>query len=809
MSRRIFLALGLVISLVPAAFAVITAPSELSSFIAEADFILVAKIENLDSDKGQMVLVPQDDLKAKIPFRRLPTVFRPDEDAIKLDHMPQLLKRLGNDVPMVLFVSQEGKKITTYGFTNGTWIQLIGTQTDKEKAVWVLTHGEPLLRKMYKGTTTELVGIVKDVLAGKAKAPKLDNSVESGFGPELPKKSTRLMEVPETPGTGDGTLFAVIPTIGLMGPLAILAILFPTVFGGVLILFRQWTAFITMFSINSMFYMWLLWKGAAQLDGTWWGTDVGVWMIITGVTFLCTLWAWRRQLHNLSQGVDALDSPARTEFIVLSTLAATCLAFIAGTLYFAPPPATDIVWNLTLVLTAGILCGLLYKIVRGFFEVMLPMATEGVMLGVSSVACLLVLAMLTRVDAGPSTGSGLSGIKNADAAAPQFKGEKWAYRSKRGGIFVSSPLIQGDQVFAASAHPTFKFGVLNKFDLNTGSELWRFNDDGSYKQPISSPAFADGSIFIGEGFHEDPNCKLYSVNATDGTKRWEYQTTSQTESTPVASGGKVYVGCGNDGFFCFAGDSPKVLWQFPEKASKSRLLRFGAGACVDDGRVYVGTGIDRLQKEDKGETAIFCLDAATGKELWKTPVPFPVWSTPVLHEGELFVAFGNGDVFDDAPEPAGAVYKLNPQTGAIVWKTALPNSVLQKPSVDQENLYVGCRDGACYALDRKRGKIVWMVNLGSPVIGTPALATTLDGKSSASVFALSDRGRIACLQPKTGLADWTINLEDGKLRFLAAPAVAVRATEGGEQRLLLVGGGDTVSGAKATLFCFEDFVPRK
>src|SRR6185369_17286727 len=39
-----------------------------------------------------------------------------------------------------------------------------------------------------------------------------------------------------------GLLFGVIPTLGVGAPLAILALLFPTVFGGVFVLFRQWLA---------------------------------------------------------------------------------------------------------------------------------------------------------------------------------------------------------------------------------------------------------------------------------------------------------------------------------------------------------------------------------------------------------------------------------------------------------------------------------------------------------------------------------------------------------------------------------------
>ena len=76
-----------------------------------------------------------------------------------------------------------------------------------------------------------------------------------------------------------GPLFGVIPTIGIGAPLAILALLFPTVFGGVFVLFRQWMAFITLISLNStlLILQWYLTEYHPDLlRGTWWGDGAAV-----------------------------------------------------------------------------------------------------------------------------------------------------------------------------------------------------------------------------------------------------------------------------------------------------------------------------------------------------------------------------------------------------------------------------------------------------------------------------------------------------------------------------------------------------
>lgn len=811
MARRFWLA-GLALLLASSsALAVITAPVSLEAFLSNADYIFVAKIETVEPSKPAMILHVSEDLKDKARYRRLPVVFRPDDDAKKLDHLPQLLKRVAPGGSMVFFVSQRGKnkKFQSNAFINGTWMQILGEEVEPGRAVLVVTHGEPYLKKMFSGTSDELAKLIKDHAAGKAKLPPLNEKQEAGFGPEAPMKQSRGAD-PEVLEARP----AVIPTLGVGGPLVILALLFPTVFGGVLVLFRQWTAFITMLSINSTTYLLIWWRGQAWFGNSWWTSEIGLWFLMTLVVLICTMWAWRRQLQNLALGVDALDTPARTELLVLALMSTSCVGFVAFTMAFAPPPPTDLVWNLTLVLTGGVVLGLIYKLFRTIFDVMIPMATEGIMLGATLLGHLLIFAFLTHLSTGTVQGRIETPAESLSSESPRavFVGDKprWTFQTAKGGLFISAPLIAGDKLFAASAHTTFKFGTLYCFDLDKGTEQWTFEDDGDLKQVYSSPTLADGKLFIGEGFHEDPRCKIYCIDAATGAKVWSHQTTSQTESNPVAVGGKVFIGCGNDGFCCFAADSKNPAepqWRFPPKGATGRLLRFGAGAFVVDGKVYVGTGVDRLQKDDKGETAFFCLDAATGTQVWKLPMPHPVWAAPVVHQGKLFVAVGNGDVFNDADNPAGVVYCLDPVKGEILWQKDLPNSVLQTPAVDERHVYVGSRDGNCYALDRDTGSMKWHAPLGSPVIASPRIATSPKSGRTTSVFAVGSKGKVTCLDPSTGAPHWSYNLEDQRLYFGATPAVAVRLADGGEQRFIVLGAGDPSSGAKATLICLEDRWP--
>src|SRR5262249_11845869 len=159
----------------------------------------------------------------------------------------------------------------------------------------------------FKGTTAEMRQLVIDYLAGKRKAPELDEKEAPGFGPEFKAEPPATKSARIRPFTHfqTGPLFAVIPTLGIGGPLASLALLFPTVFGGVLVLFRQWLAFITVLSVNSTLYLLYLWQGF-HLRGTWLGSEAGLWFAMTLIALAGTIWAWSRQVYNLSLGSGAV-----------------------------------------------------------------------------------------------------------------------------------------------------------------------------------------------------------------------------------------------------------------------------------------------------------------------------------------------------------------------------------------------------------------------------------------------------------------------------------------------------------------------
>ncbi len=108
--------LGFLLTETPAQ-ALITALTPLQKLLEDSTFIVIAKIESVDADKPAMVVVVDKDLKAKSPLRRLPILLKGDAEAKKKNHVPLILKRIAPNLPLVLFIRQQEKKFTAFGYT--------------------------------------------------------------------------------------------------------------------------------------------------------------------------------------------------------------------------------------------------------------------------------------------------------------------------------------------------------------------------------------------------------------------------------------------------------------------------------------------------------------------------------------------------------------------------------------------------------------------------------------------------------------------------------------------------------------------
>lgn len=808
------LALGALALTAGSSYGVVERPYPLSLALDDSQFIFAAQVASLDPDKPAAVFTVEEDLKGKAPFRRLAVGLAGDAEARKANQAPQLLKRLAPKLPLVIFAVQIGQDFMAFVYTNGTWFQIAGQKTD-DGVRWSFNHFEPYLRRTFKGPTAELKQVVKDVLAGKQKAPDLDRKEKPGLGPEVEANGGRQppgmtperknmhqgADAPRSPGLTTGPVFAVIPTVLVGGPLAVLAMLFPTVFGG----WKRWLALISV--AGTVSGVWFVhWLVADSLAGSWWGSTPALWLALALTTLAGAAWAWRRHFARVRAG-QAPAAPGKVEttvLLVLALLGAGLVTYALATRQALTGPE----WLPVVAFGAGAWAAAGYVgYLRWAAHRQGPaLATEAVLLSGMVVAC-FVLGGAVQARSVPAGDGGVE-VGAALARPGQFTVHPgrlvWTFRAPDKGAIASSPLVAGGRVYVGAGHDSFfkPYGAVYCLDAETGELVWSFHDDKHMKQvSISSPCLAGGKLYIGEGYHQDSDCKVYCLDAETGRKLWDFRTGSHTESSPAVVDGRLYIGAGDDGLYCLDAATGEEFWHFTG-------LHVDASPAVAGGRVYCGSG----PGDKYGDTQVFCLDAGTGQPLWRVSTDgLAAWASPVVAGGHVYFGVGNARFDGSTPNPGGAVLCLATEGGEIVWRRVVSEGVLARPALDGSAVYIGRRDGRCECLDHAGGVPSWTRDLGAPVVAAPALARCGCCGASTTLYALAgDReavARLYCLAAADGRVCWSLDLAaqaQAAAELYSSPAVVVTPGPGGDVRRVYVGATLLTTARTAVLYCFED-----
>lgn len=122
-------------------------------------------------------------------------------------------------------------------------------------------------------------------------------------------------------------------------------------------------------------------------------------------------------------------------------------------------------------------------------------------------------------------------------------------------------------------------GYLYAIDLSIGQVRWKVKTNES----SSSPAVSNGVVYVGSW--QDRN--LYALNATTGTKLWNYTTGSAIGSAPAVANGVVYVTDGDGHLYALNATSGAKLWSYTTGGGED------SSPAVANGVAYVG-GLDSV-----------------------------------------------------------------------------------------------------------------------------------------------------------------------------------------------------------------------
>jgi outer membrane protein assembly factor BamB len=258
----------------------------------------------------------------------------------------------------------------------------------------------------------------------------------------------------------------------------------------------------------------------------------------------------------------------------------------------------------------------------------------------------------------------------------------------------SSPVIWEDLVFLGTSNgrdgegdklPAPKAPSFLAVNKDTGKVAWQDNSpgDGILHGQWLSPALGqvDG---IQQAFFPGGDGWIYGFSARTGEKLWRFdlnpkdavwpKTRNYGISTPVFSGGKVFMSVGQDPdsgngighAYCIdpaqRGDITESgrVWRY------DKINRSISTTAVTDGLVYIS--------DFKG--FLHCLDAGTGKPYWTFDMLASVWGSPLAADGKVYLGDEDGDV---AVLKAGTEMKKISEVdmGNSVYSTPVPaNGVL-------------------------------------------------------------------------------------------------------------------------------------
>ena len=335
---------------------------------------------------------------------------------------------------------------------------------------------------------------------------------------------------------------------------------------------------------------------------------------------------------------------------------------------------------------------------------------------------------------------------------PQFRGpmatgvaddarfpDKWsateniAWKRDIPGRGWSSPVVWGENVFLTT--------VVNA---------------GQTEEAIKGLYFGGDRFKPPETMHQ---WKVYCLDLKSGEIRWERQVhegkpstpirikSSYASETPVTDGERVYCCFGGLGIFCFDFDG-KELWRHD---LKPKPIRFGWGTAaspvIDQGRLYFCNDNDE-------ESYLLCLDASSGKEIWKTPRDeMSNWATPFVwknHQRTEIVTPGTEKV------------RSYDQDGKLLWSLTGMSSITIATPFEANGLLIV---SSGYVLDQQRP--IYAITPGASgdiTLGPNETANKFISWSQPKaapynpstlvydnrLYVLYDRGTLACYDAKTG-----------------------------------------------------------
>jgi outer membrane protein assembly factor BamB len=563
----------------------------------------------------------------------------------------------------------------------------------------------------------------------------------------------------------DTGLFAVIPSVVILGPVALLTLVLSALFGRIHSGLRRWAVLAAVASCNAILYL-VHFAFREQWRGSWLASPFTLWMMLTATTLAGVLLAYRSWRRSIPPDRSAALRPGIGAFIGLGVIALAGLYLVVRSQQEHYPlfHPSLVVWA-----TAWLSLGYLFVV-----RLLVNRQPAARLLLPLPLAVLCILALNCGLYATTTLCSDRAIV--------------WSFPAEDKGNILARPVVSGERVYATVAMNggggDLRWGIVYCLDRATGEKQWSFTDKRQLRPVQSSPCLAGGRLYFGGGLPDSQDGSFYCLDAATGGKQWQFRTSCPVASDPFVADGRVFFSAGTEGIYCLDAATGDKIWQFDQVQTDSSPT--GAGRYL-----YAG-GASGDQHE------LLCLEAATGQLVWRTPADLPVRAITASAGSLVLAGLGNGTLTRSADQPAGALVCLEARTGRRLWRYDVLDGVLAQPVVDKASVYFVSRDKHCYALGLRDGKLRWASAVGSAVVAAPALA-------GPDLLIASSHGLVYRLRADTGEVHASYDLAKftrAKPWLLSAPTL-----EGGQ---VWFGAGldDFVGGMVPRLYCLKQDLGR-
>lgn len=306
------------------------------------------------------------------------------------------------------------------------------------------------------------------------------------------------------------------------------------------------------------------------------------------------------------------------------------------------------------------------------------------------------------------------------------------------GLAHASPIIWGDRVFVVSVtygkgEQSLKVGLYGSGDAA--------KEDGEFSWHVMCLDKKSGRV-------------LWDRTARRGIPKIKRHTkNSHASGTPSTDGKHVVAYFESEGMYCYD-FTGKLLWEkdlgvINKGAFNMRSLQWGSGSSI-----MIHQGMILLQcdtNDDNDYLAAYQVE--DGKEIWKTRRnDHPSWSTPTVYANK-----GRAQVIINGYKHIGG---YNLKTGKAIWKLTGGGDIpVPRPIVWEDLVFITNAHGRMapiYAVklsaqgdisladgESSNEYVAWSIRRGGNYMTTPIVCKGL-------LYCCSDRGRLSCLEPKTG-----------------------------------------------------------